>query len=69
MYFTLLILNITVALKKAKVGLKSQKMCHFLWCTKSIYHFTVVVLVSWPLSESEAAVDLVYDADLGAFQM
>ena len=34
-----------------------------------IDHFTVVCLVAWPLNESEAGVDLVFDRNLTAFHM
>ena len=37
-----------------KSGKKKKKNMFF-----SIYHFTVVCLVAWPLNESEAGVDLV----------
>ena len=34
-----------------------------------IDHFTVVCLVPWPLNESEAGVDLVFDRNLTPFHM
>ena len=39
--------------------------CYVLECT--IDHFTVVCLVAWPLNESEARVDLVFNRNLPAF--
>ena len=35
----------------------------------TIDHFTVVCLVAWPLNESEAGGDLVFDRNLTAFLM